>query len=182
MKRWVLISLLPLAVVFDVRAQFTTGLNISKTCPSTPVAPGSVFTCTFSVTNLDAANSVTSLAVTNTVPFPAGSPAAVPCTQASVPVSVLGPNGTATDTCTGSIDETAPACGPTDIIFSDQVAATGNDTNGGGTPLPVSASTTNAVVILACAPNVPVPTLSVPLLALLALGLSAAGLFVMRRQ
>jgi len=214
MKRWLLVVLVPLAFRSQVSAQITVGLSISKTCPNGSVPPSSTFICTFSITNLDTANGVTGLAVTNTVPCPnpptctGGTTTAVPCNQSGSPVTALGPNGTATDTCTGSVQETAPACGASTILFRDQIAATAND----GANL-ATGSTTNSVSVLACTPtptntpttiatntptrtptntptptstpvpsNIPVvPTLSFPLLGLLALALAAAALFVMRR-
>jgi hypothetical protein len=124
----------------------TTGMGITKSCPAT-VPPGSAFQCTFTVQNLDPVGSVTSLAVTNQVPFPGGPIAPTACNQGGSPVTTLGPNGTPTDTCNGTIDETAPPCGAADAFFTDQIAATGND---GG---PVFASTTNSVQILACTPT-----------------------------
>src|SRR5450759_2870433 len=47
----------------------TTGFAITKTCP-TFASPGSGFTCTFTVKNLNPANNVINVAVTNQVPFP----------------------------------------------------------------------------------------------------------------
>ncbi len=71
MKRCVLlVFLLPLAFLSHASA-VTTGLAITKNCPPT-VPPGSGFQCTFTVQNLDPANTVNTLAVTNTVPFPGG--------------------------------------------------------------------------------------------------------------
>src|SRR5437773_1402755 len=132
MKRWVLVVSLSLVFASIVSAQgtptptpqtSTTGIAVSKSCPPS-AAPGALFTCTFSVQNLDPAFSVTGLSVTNTVPFPGGTTTAVPCLQgpgAGTPVTTLGPFGTATDTCTGSVDETAPPCSGTQSFFSDQI-------------------------------------------------------------
>ncbi len=50
----------------------TTGLGITKTCPSIE-PPGASFSCSYTVQNLDPDNTVINLAVTNTVPFPGGS-------------------------------------------------------------------------------------------------------------
>ena len=205
MKKWLLVISLPLAFLSQVSAQTTSGFNISKTCPSTPVAPGSMFTCTFSVQNNDPVDATTNLSVTNTVPCPnpptctGGTTSAVPCTGGTSATS-LAPKGTAGDTCTGSIQETAPACGATNINFRDQIVASGTQ----GTNTPIS-TTNNSVTILACTPtptnppintptptrtstptatpaNIPVvPTLSFPMFGLLALALIAAALFFMRR-
>src|SRR5439155_16372245 len=138
------------------RCHNTTGLSISKTCPAAPLAPGTPFSCTFSVTNLDPAHTVINLAVTNTVPFPGGTTTSTVCNQGGSPVTTLGAKGTATDTCTGSVDEVSPDCGPSTIFYQDKVAATGIDT---GINSPVSASTTNSVRVLACPPtNTPTAT------------------------
>ena len=145
------------------QGQVTTGLAITKTCPG----PGS------GAARLDVpvpvhgpepgpgTNSVNTLAVQNEVPFPGGVVTPYPCMQGGVPVTVLGPYGSGTDTCNGAADETAPACGPVAFFYTDQVSATGMDENGGGIPLPVSASTTNQVLIDACTtacPSCPMPT------------------------
>jgi len=127
----------------------TTGLNVSKTCPTT-VTSGQAFSCTFSVQNLDNAGTVINLDVTNQVPFPGGATVAVPCNQGGSPVTTLGLNGTPTDTCTGSIDETAPPCGGSDAFFTDKVSASGTDTSINS---PVSGSTTNSPNLLACTPT-----------------------------
>src|SRR5204863_528780 len=103
------------------------GIAVTKSCPAT-AAPNSVFTCTFSVQNLDPGNDVLSLSVKNRVPLPGGSAVAVQCKQGGVQVFALGPNGGATDTCTGSVDESTPACAATSTNFADRVSASGSDT------------------------------------------------------
>jgi hypothetical protein len=144
-----------------VRAQFIHALSIEKACPGPdPVPPGTMFQCTFSVQNQDPDNSVNTLAVTNTVPFPGGVTTAVPCNQDGVAVTVLGPLGSPTDTCTGAVNETAPACsGGTDFPFADQITVTGIDENNcptcTGTPAPVSGSVTGVVLIDCCPPDIP---------------------------
>src|SRR5205814_1267246 len=100
---------------------------VTKSCPPT-APPNSTVTCTFTVQNLDATASVTSLSVTNKVPLPRGSAVAVQCKQGGVQVFALGPNGGATDTCTGSVDESTPACAATSTNFADRVSASGSDT------------------------------------------------------
>jgi hypothetical protein len=202
-----------LAIVFllapqTMFGQHVTGFILDKTCPSVPVAPGSTFNCTYTLTNQDTLHGVISLVVTNQAPFPGGPIAPIDCTQGGVAVTSLGVNGTLTDTCTGSAQETAPGCGSTNTFFNDEIAATGEDAGIAG--LPISASATNAVVILACTPtptntpintptntpinsptptNTPpevappsVPTLSFPMMALLGLILAGAGLFLARRH
>jgi hypothetical protein len=182
--------------------QVVTGISVIKTCPGVPIAPGTSFQCTYTAQNQDAVSSVINLAVTNQAPFPGGPITSVACNQGATAVTTLGPNGTATDTCGGSITETAPPCGPTNTFFQDQVAATGTDTGNG---LPVAGVATNAVAILACTPTPtptntptgvpptstptntpvletpPVPTLSFPMMAMLGLLLAGAGLFLARR-
>src|SRR5260221_2376200 len=130
----------------------TAGLGATKTCPvSAP--PGSLVTCTFTVTNQDADNDVTSLEVTNTVPFPGGTTTTVQCFQGNTAVTVLAKAGTAggTDTCSGSVDETAPACAGTNTFFSDEIDATGIDQGG---QFPVFASAGGTVIVSACTPTI----------------------------
>jgi hypothetical protein len=148
---WIFISLVFLTTQNVAQAQNMVGVAITKTCPApAPVPPGTMFQCTFSVQNQDPDNSVINLAVTNTVPFPGGSPILVACKQGGFPVTTLGVVGSATDTCTGVVHETAPDCGGTDFFFFDRVDVTGVDVNIGGTPIPVSGSVTNSVLIAAC--------------------------------
>ncbi len=135
-------------------AILATGFNVQKTCPVT-VTSGQSFSCTFSVQNLDAAATVINLAVTETVPCPdapctGGTTTSASCNISGVPTTVLAANGTAGDTCTGSVDETAPPCGGSDTFFSDKIAATGTDTS---INLPVSGSTVNSPRLLACTPT-----------------------------
>ena len=200
-----------LAVAFlgsagSLLGQVTTGLGAHKGCPPS-VPPGSAFQCTFTVHN-EGNGAVTNLVVTNQVPFPGGPITPQNCNQGGIPVTSLGAFGTPTDTCTGTIDETAPACGPAPFDFNDQLVASA--TQGG---FPVAATTANSTQILACTPtptntptptptntptptptntptptptNTPtptqVPTLSFPMMALLGLLLGGAGLFLARRQ
>jgi hypothetical protein len=186
----------------SLHAQVLVGIAMTKTCPVT-APPNTVIQCTFQITNQNTTASVINLSVTNQVPFPGGPITPDTCEQGGVPVTTLGPNGTATDTCNGSVDETTPPCGATNIFFIDRVAATGTDT---GNQLPVSQSASGSVTILACTPtpsptptgtppvntptptNTPpqlvadVPTLSFPMMALLGLILAGAGLFLARRH
>jgi hypothetical protein len=152
----VLIAALAL-VPATARAGFV-GAIVTKSCPVTRPS-GSTFQCTFTVQNADPDNSVNTLAVTNTVPFPGGVTTAVACNQGGVAVTELGPLGSPTDTCTGAVDETAPFCSGTDIVFVDQITVTGIDENNcptcSGTPLPFSTSTFNSVLIDCCPPDIP---------------------------
>ena len=163
---WIFISLIILTAQNVAQAQTNFGAAITKFCPGpAPVPPGSVFQCTFTIQNLDEANNVINLAVTDTVPFPGGIPFPVPCflldpnsgLPTGSPVTTLAPLGTVdpatgihTDTCGGAISQTAPACGGTDFLFGDRVAFAGVDVNGGGTPVPVSGAVGNSVLIAAC--------------------------------
>lgn len=151
----VLLSVVFFAAPDSALGQHTTGFNASKTCPLQPVPAGSSFNCTFSITNQDPQHGVINLAVTNQVPFPGGPITPVSCTQNGSPVTTLGAAGTVTDTCTGTIPETAPACGPQNIFFSDHIEVTGEDAGVPG--LPVQSGNTNSVTILACTPT-PTPT------------------------
>src|SRR4029077_10285066 len=85
---------------------------------------------------------------TNTVPFPGGTTSSTPCKQGANTVTTLGPKGTATDNCTGSVNETAPACNPgADTFYSDKITATGTDT---ANNTPISGGTSNSVKIFRC--------------------------------
>ena len=160
MRSYILFVSLLLAFVSHVSAQgtptptpgtTTTGFSVSKACPSA-TTPGGLFTCTFTVQNLDPANSVTNVLVTNTVPFPGGTTTTVPCLQGNNPVTVLAPFGApgGTDSCHGSVDETAPACTGSNIFISDEIDASGIDQ---GAQAPASGSATQAVLIHACTPT-----------------------------
>ena len=103
------------------RIDITTGLAITKTCVS-PQPPNTLFSCSYSVQNLDPDNTVTGVAVTNQVPCTAsgipglcgagsGAPVAAQCEfPVGTPVTTLQKNGTPGDTCTGSLH--APSSGP----------------------------------------------------------------------
>jgi hypothetical protein len=133
-----------------------TGMTVTKTCPdpTMPVAQGAAYQCSFAVTNSgDIDHGVANLAVTNTYPWiSAGNPGngptvAVPCMQGGVPVTALGIAGSGTQTCTGTVDETAPDdCNPEPRQVNDRIAVTGSDA--GGTFGPVSGSATNGPVVL----------------------------------
>ena len=160
MRSYILFASLLLAFVSHVAAQgtptptpgtTTTGFSVTKTCLSA-ADPGSIFTCTFTVQNLDPANSVTNLLVTNTYPFPGGATTPVSCLQGNTAVTVLAPHGAAggADTCHGSVDETAPSCTGSNFFVSDEIDASGNDE---GAQTPVSGSASQSVQIHACTPT-----------------------------
>ena len=134
--------------------QIRLELVMTKTCPSVE-PPGASFQCTFTIQNQDPDNTVIDLAVTNTVPFPGGTPVPAPCEfPTGTPVTTLQPFGTPGDTCIGVIVETAPDCSPTGLnLLADLVAATGFNTNSGGEPIPVSGVVNNSVQILDCPPT-----------------------------
>jgi Dictyostelium (slime mold) repeat len=98
--------------------------------------------------------------VTNTAPFPGGSAEAVACNQGAppAPVTYLGDNGSATDTCSGTLTETAPSTCTAGTRFTDQVNASGTDADpctatpcqdppGPFNGLPATGSTTNAPLV-----------------------------------
>ena len=160
MRSCILFVSLLLAFVSHVLAQgtptptpgtTTTGFAVTKSCASA-ADPGVIFTCTFTVQNLDPVNSVTNLLVTNTVPSPGGTTTAVPCLQGNTAVTVLAHNGAAggADTCHGSVDETAPACTGSNFFVTDEIDASGTDE---GSQVPVSGSASQAVQIHACTPT-----------------------------
>jgi hypothetical protein len=136
----------------------TTGLAMTRICTNTQ-PPDTMFECFYIIVNMDPTNTVTNLAVTNEVPFPGGSPVAVPCVHTGVGVvTTLQPFGTPGAGCMSTIAETSPPCSPSgSTLFTNQVTATGIDTNSGGIPFPVSVSTTDGVEIPACTPT---PTLT----------------------
>jgi hypothetical protein len=124
---------------------------VTKSCLAA-ADPGSIFTCTFTVQNLDPDNSVINVLVTNTVPFPGGTTTPVQCFQGITAVTVLAHHGAAggADTCQGSVDETAPACTGSNFFVTDEIDASGTDQ---GAQQPVSGSATQAVLIHACTPT-----------------------------
>lgn len=123
---------------------------------------GSTPLCGYRVWNFSP-YTITDLVVTNEVPFPGGSPVAVPCYSCTSvfpcfpsgdPVTTLSPFGWTSDSCGGYIYETSPPCSPSATTFyADRVTASGIYTNSEGTPLPVSGSTTSGVYIPACTPT-----------------------------
>lgn len=181
-------------------AQNQPELAVTKTCP-TVIPPGVLFTCIFTIQNLDPANAVNDLAVNDTVPFPGGTPVAVPCLYLGTPETTLQPFGTQGDTCSGTVEETA-GCG--DTVLVDRVTATGTATDGRA----VSGTGDGSVRIIGCPPPTPtatpaktptsaptstltgtpaatpvpvVPTLSFPFLALLGLALAVSSMILMRK-
>ncbi len=96
-------------------------ITVDKTCPSDTL-PGATFVCTFVVTNLDNSATITSLTVTNKHPI-GMAPVAVDCKQGGIPVTTLSAHGTANDSCTGSVMETAQDC--TTGIDIDRIDITG---------------------------------------------------------
>src|SRR5215813_2476935 len=102
MRKW----LLGLFLLAASGVVFGQGLTVVKTCPS-PQSAGSSFTCSFTVTN-DGGDTVRALTYTNTVPFPGGSDSNPICEifPGSGNVTALAP----TQSCSGTISETAPSC------------------------------------------------------------------------
>ncbi len=129
----------------------SAGIAVTKTCPGAPQEPGATFTCSGTVQNLNQAASVVNLSVTNTVPFPGGVTSSIPCTVGGNAVNMLQPNGTPGDSCSYSVQETAPACAPgSDTIFADSVEASGTDTGDNGA---VTGSGAGAVTVPQCTPT-----------------------------
>ena len=83
------------------------GLSVTKTCPAT-ANPGKVARCSFTIHNLDPVKSVTNLTVLNVHPIHPVHSQFWPCGSASV--TVLGPNGSPTDSCTGTLNEVMDIC------------------------------------------------------------------------
>lgn len=135
----------------------TTGLSVTKTCPPAdmPVAQGAMFQCTFIIENQDPDHAVNITSITNTYPWiSAGNPGngptvAVQCLQGMAPVTSLGPLGSATDSCSGSVTETAPDdCNPADRQVNDRIAISGTDADTGQfAGLPASGSATNGPIV-----------------------------------
>lgn len=185
-------------------AQIPPELAVTKTCPAV-IPPGVPFTCIFTIQNIDPAHAVNDLAVTDTVPFPGGTPVAVPCMYLGAPVTTLQPFGNQGDTCNGAVEETA-ACG--DTVLIDLITATGTATDGH----PVSGAGSGSVRIIDCPPPtpsnsptstptntptnsptstpagtptataIPAPTLSSPILTLFGLALAFVSLVFIRRS
>lgn len=135
-----------------------TGLTVTKTCPdpTTPVAQGASFQCTFIITNSgDTAHGVNNLAVTNTYPWISagnagnGATVSVPCLQGGIAVTSLGAAGSATASCNGTVTETAPNdCNPSARQVNDRIAVTGVDADTGQfAGAPVSGSATNGPIV-----------------------------------
>jgi slime mold repeat-containing protein len=139
------LALAPAGVFAQVH---TTGLPVTKSCPPT-ADPGTQYNCTFTVNNADDQHGVINLLVQDTNPFPGGTPVTIDCLQGGLAVTTLGAAGSGTESCGGTIPETAPFnCSGTNAFNQDQVAATGNDADTGQfAGLPVSGSATNNTLI-----------------------------------
>ena len=138
-------------------AQHTTGLNVTKSIAPPSAPQGSTVTVTITIENQDTDHGVKNLTVTNTMPFPGGTPAPVAGCASS-----LGPNdgvpGSGTDFTSCSFQETLPiTCSATNSNVTDQINTSALD-NAPGTifdNLPVSGSASNTVIAtpLTCADN-----------------------------
>jgi hypothetical protein len=147
-----LVVIAALALVPATARAGDVGVEVTKSCPADLVPSGTPFQCTFTVQNTDPAHSVINLVITNTVPFPGGVTTAIACSQGGVPVTALAPLGSAADTCTGTVEETAPFC-TTDLFFADQIVATGFIEILGGDPIPFSNNVVNGVFVNYCPPG-----------------------------
>jgi uncharacterized repeat protein (TIGR01451 family) len=177
--RGALLGFLLLAPAGAAAQTTTSGLSLKKTCPSNAVA-GDTVTCTIAVENQDPANAVTSLVVTNQVPFPGG-----PILPVAGCSSMLGPSDGTPDSgpdftsCEASevLDQ---ECTGITIGVIDQAVAEGQNTRTGQ----VRNTTTNAVIVFCggeVIPPEPVPAASTAGLVLLTFGLAAFGAARMRR-
>ena len=127
------------------------GIGVTKTCPTSTQQPDAIFRCQFKITNQDTANPVTGLTVTNTTPCPnpplcsggkKSSP--LPCTGGT-DATTLAPAGTAGDSCTGTVEETATDCSVGSL--GDFIQASGTD---GGQK--VGGAAAHSVPIAPCTP------------------------------
>lgn len=127
----------------------TTGINVTKSCPSAPVDVGTPITCSYTITNIgDTAHGYTIQTATETAPCtadmtgvcqgPSGTPFDIltpsatnsGCLQGDppAPVTVLGPAGTATASCSGTFVQVAPStCNPEPTTIVDKVQVSGTD-------------------------------------------------------
>jgi hypothetical protein len=116
----------------------TAGIGVTKSCPTSIQQSGAIFRCQFKITNQDPANPVTGLTVTNTAPCPnpplcsggTKSPP-LPCTGGT-DATTLAPAGTAGDSCTGTVEETAPDCSVGSVGDFIQASGTGSGGKVGG--------------------------------------------------
>lgn len=148
----VILSALALLLV-PARARAIPVLTVTKVCPATANV-GETFTCTFTVFN-DNDSEVTSLSVQNVVPYPGGpNSAPIPCLlDGTTPTTTL----IAGDSCTGSVEETAPdlSCGTS---YTDRLTAHGS-IEVSGSPRSIQGGDTASVTIGACTPtNTPTDT------------------------
>jgi len=172
---------LSVALVIGVMAVFgssvafaqvhSTGLTVSKSCPTNPVAQGSTIQCSYTITNSgDDQHGVNLTAASETVPCPTpdilgncGAGAGVPfdvltmsatntgCLQGGVIVTALGVStNLATRSCTGSFDQIVPiSCNAAEGTIIDKVEAAGTDADPGiFNGLPVGNFTTNVIHVL----------------------------------
>ncbi len=150
----------------------STGLTVSKSCPTAEVQQGATITCSYTITNAgDTQHGVNLTSATETVPCPSpdadgvcGAGAGLPfdvltpsptnsgCLQGDpgVAVTSLGPStSTATRSCTGSFQQVVPfSCATGDATILDKVQAAGTDadtTPNGFGGLPVGNFTTNII-------------------------------------
>ena len=126
----------------------TTGILVTKSCPTDPVDVGTPITCSYTITNIgDVDHGYTILSATETAPCtadmtgvcqgPSGTPFDIltpsatnsGCLQGGVPVTVLGPSGNlATRSCSGTFVQEAPStCNPEPTTIVDKVQVSGTD-------------------------------------------------------
>jgi hypothetical protein len=149
--------------------QHTTGISITKECPPTG-NEGETITCNITLENNDPDHGLNIDQVTNEFPFMEGGPMGT-ITQifncdkdtdndgAFFLAANDGASGAGDDFTTCSVDETLDiTCAPPSTAAQDEVRANGRDADTGiFMNLPVSGSTTNAVIVLC---NTPTPTVT----------------------
>jgi hypothetical protein len=148
----------------------STGILVSKSCPSDPVAVGTPITCSYTITNIgDDQHGYNIATATETAPCTAdmaGNCAAGPpapgtpfdvltpsgtnsgCLQGGSPVTTLGPStNLATRSCTGTFVQVAPStCNPNPSTIIDKVQVSGTDA--GQTLPPFGNFATNIINVL----------------------------------
>ena len=132
-----------------------TGFNMQLNCPI-QVASGADFQCSYVIQNSDTQHEALNLSFTSRFPLSGGTNVPQSCLQNGTPVTTLGWKGSATDTCTGTVNVTAPVnCSGTTQNFAGQLQAAGID---GCFGFAVNATVTNAVPVAPQACTLPTPS------------------------
>jgi hypothetical protein len=163
------------------RAQVTTGLALTKTCPSTATTAAPIV-CTITVENKNPNDTASGLTITNQVPYPDGAVNSVAGCATSLGSADMNP-GSGPDFTSCTVTEPPPdPCDGNFVVLADQArAAAVYDTS----KLTTSASTTNAVIVFCNGmppPPQKAPTASGLGLALFAAALLTGGALRLRRR